>query len=449
MFDSLRARLLAWYTGMLAVVIAASGAAMGYLAWHARLTEIDARLLARAEALAGALHPAPAGTFDLALPEAPAPVEGAAELYHVIWAVDGQVIDRSDPDLSVPGPAAPGTRSREGRREVTVRTSSGPTVLAGQSLAAVRAELWSLVVTLAALGAAAIAVSLAGGRWLVDRALRPIDRISATARTMIDGDFGARIPVERVETELTQVARALNEAFDRLHGSLERQRRFTADASHELRTPLATLSTEVQWALARERPPDDYRRALDACRRAATRMHAIVERLLALARAEAGADDDRRVPVRLDELVHQVAADLEPLAAARNIAIEVDAAPVSAPGVPDRLLDAVTNVVANAVGYNVEGGRVRIALRERDGQAELAVRDTGIGIAAADLPRIFDPFFQADPARNRGAGLGLAVTRAIVERHGGAVGCESRPGAGTTVTIRLPQAADGPTPRTA
>jgi signal transduction histidine kinase len=422
---------------------------MCYLAWHGRLVEIDRRLLARAEGLADALQPAAAGTFDLTLPETPTPAEGSVVLYHVIWALDGEAIDRSDPDVAVPRPGAPGARTREGRREVAIRASSGPTVLAGQSLAEARAEIWALAVTLSALGLAALVLSFAGGWWLVNRALAPIGRISATARTMIDGDFGARIPVERVETELTQLARALNEAFDRLHGSLERQRRFTADASHELRTPLATLSTEVQWALARERQPDDYRRALEACRRAAGRMQAIVERLLALARAEAGADAERRTPLALDALIRRVADDLGPLADARGIVVDVDAAPVSVSAVPDRLLDAATNVVANAIVYNVDGGRVRITLAGHGGHAELAVTDTGIGIAAADVPRIFDPFFQADPAGNRGAGLGLAVTRAIIESHDGEIRCESQPGVGTTMTIRLPLAGEEATPRTA
>jgi signal transduction histidine kinase len=450
MFDSLRARLLAWYTIMLSVVIAASGATMCYLAWHGRLAEIDGRLLARAGALAAALEPAGAGTFDLTLPDLPAPGDGPAGPYHVIWAVGGDVIDRSDADATVPMPVSPGTRSRDGQREVAIRAPAGATVLAGQALAAVRAEIWSLALRLAALGVGALVLSFAGGWWLIDRAFRPIDRIGATARTMVEGDFGARIPVERVETELTQVARALNEAFDRLHGSLERQRRFTADASHELRTPLTTVSTEVQWALARERPPAEYRRALEACRRAVGRMQAIVERLLALARAEAGADDDRRVPLALDDLVRRVADELRPLADTRGIALDVEASPTAVSAVPDRLLDAVTNVVANAIAYNVEGGRVRITLHTHARLAEVAVTDTGIGIAPADVPRIFDPFFQVDPASNRGAGLGLAVTRAIVERHGGDIACESRPGTGTTMTIRLPVAgADASTPRSA
>jgi heavy metal sensor kinase len=437
MFESLRARLLIWYTTMLAVVIAAFGSTVCYLAWRSRLVEVDAALMARAQTLSRALQPAPAGTFDLTLPEPPVN-DAVTHTYHVLWTPAGDPIDRSDPDLAVPMPVEPGARTREGGREVAIRAASGATVLTGQSLAGVRADIWSLATTVAVLGVTALALSFAGGWWLVGRALAPIDRISRTARTMVEGDFAARIPLDHVETELEQLARALNEAFDRLVGSLERQRRFTADASHELRTPLTTLSTEVQWALARDRPPDDYRRALDASRRAAGRMQGIVERLLALARAEAGADQDRRVPVQLDDLVRLVARDLKPVAEARKIEIEVDAEPVTMSGDPDRLFDALTNVVANAIRYNVDEGRVRITVREKEGRAELVVSDTGVGIEAQDLPRIFDPFFRADATRKvGGAGLGLAVTRAIVENHGGRVTCESDPGSGTTIAMQL------------
>ena len=111
-------------------------------------------------------------------------------------------------------------------------------------------------------------------------------------------------------------------------------------------------------------------------------------------------------------------------------------------GDPDRLAEAVTNVVANAIQYNVDRGRVDVVLARRSGGAELSVSDTGMGIAVDDLPRVFDPFFRADPARSRdagGAGLGLAVTRAIIERHGGSIACQSAPEVGTTVVMSLPE----------
>jgi two-component system sensor histidine kinase VicK len=144
--------------------------------------------------------------------------------------------------------------------------------------------------------------------------------------------------------------------------------------------------------------------------------------------------------VPLDELVRRVADDLAPLASRRRLRVSIAAEPVTVQGDPDWLTDAVTNVAANAIQYNVDGGQVRLTLERRDGKAELSIADTGVGISAADLPHIFDAFFRADPARSReagGAGLGLALAKAIVERHGGAIRCDSRPGEGTTVRITL------------
>ncbi|MEZ5318788.1 MAG: HAMP domain-containing sensor histidine kinase [Vicinamibacterales bacterium] len=440
MRDSLRARLLLWYSAILALVIVSFAAAAGYLVWRARVATLDAELAARADALAAALEPATAGTFDFAPPPAPP----GTPIDHVVWTADGTLIDQTDPSLAPPLPAAPGPRTRAGRREVAVRTTSGAWILTGRSLAPVRAELLSLAGTFALVGGAALALSLVGGWWWVGRALAPIDRISRTARSMRDGDFSARIPVEHVETELGQVASALNDAFDRLHETLERQRRFAADASHELRTPLTTLSTELQWARARDRSPDDYRRSLDTCARASARMEGVVLKLLALARAEAGADDDRRQPVRLDQIVRAAAGQVERLAAGQQVALDVQTEFVEVTGDPDRLLEAVGNVVLNAVQYTRSGGRVDVAVAREGPEAIVRVRDTGPGIAPADLPRVFDPFVRADPARSRaagGSGLGLAVTRAILQRHGGRISGESALGRGTTMTMRIPATA--------
>ena len=240
MFESLRARLLVWYTAILAIVIAVFGAAVCYLAWRTRVADVDAILWTRAQALAAALQPAAAGTFDLVLPAEPANGRTPSPIDHVLWNAAGHPIDRSNPDVDVPLPVSPGARTRDGRREVVLAAASGVTVLVGRDLADIRAEIWSLAGAIAPVGVAALALSLAGGWWLVGRALTPIDRISRTAGEMVGGNFAARIPIDRVETELGHLARALNEAFDRLHASLERQQRFTADASHELRTPLAT-----------------------------------------------------------------------------------------------------------------------------------------------------------------------------------------------------------------
>ncbi len=147
--------------------------------------------------------------------------------------------------------------------------------------------------------------------------------------------------------------------------------------------------------------------------------------------------------------------DLRPLAARRGLDLSATTEPIVVTGDAERLSEAVTNVVANAIQYNVDGGRVRVRLTAAQGLAEVEVADTGVGIAPADLPHVFDPFFRADPARSReagGAGLGLTLTRAIVERHGGQVTCDSHPGQGTVVRIWLrpaPPAAPADTPTAA
>jgi two-component system, OmpR family, sensor kinase len=444
MFTSLRTRLLLWYTALLALVVVVFGVLVCYLAWRTRLANVDAALRDRADLLAHALQPAAAGTFDFTLPPDPVPDEadGASTApYHALWTHTGAVIDQSDPERDIPTAVAPGVRTRNGNREVVVRAPSGAIVLTGRSLDGLRSEIATLAATMAGVGAVALALSLAGGWWLTGRALKPIDRISATARSMAEGDLAARIPIERVETELGQLARTLNDAFDGLHASLDRQRRFTADASHELRTPLATISTEAQWALGRNRAVDEYRHSIEVCRRAAARMQSVVEQLLALARAETTTGKLRREPVRLDLVVAAVAGELEPLARARALAMKLTAAAVTVTGDPDRLRNAVTHVVANAIQYNKDHGEVSIRVEgSSDSRARIEVRDTGVGIAPDDLPHVFEPFFRADPARSRdagGAGLGLAVARAIVRQHGGDVTCASSPGAGTCVTMWL------------
>jgi signal transduction histidine kinase len=262
---------------------------------------------------------------------------------------------------------------------------------------------------------------------------------------MSAGDLAARIPLENVETDLEQLARVLNDAFDRLHAAVERQKRFTADASHELRTPLTTMSTEIQWSLGRAREPDAYRQSLEACRRAVERMTATVGQLLDLARADAG-PPDRHHPMRLDDLVARVCAELAPLARARGVSVEQRVAPVTVHGDPDRLRGALTNVVSNAIQYNREGGSVVVSAAADNRLATLTIADTGIGIAPDDLDRIFEPFFRADQARSRdagGAGLGLSVAARIVDQHGGRIDCSSRPGAGSTMTILLPTVPGG------
>jgi two-component system OmpR family sensor kinase len=438
MRESLRARLLFWHAATGAAIVLAFGASVCVLVWHTRLAAIDATLAAHAAQLEDAVLPTEQGQVDLILgPGLRQP--DAAGVYHFIWTRDGVLIDRSSTDLPTPVPPVDGARFAAGHRELAATAASGVRLLVGMDLASLRGDIWSLAMALLVTGSAILLVSVGSGWWFMGHALAPLDRINRTARRMSEGDLSARIPSESVDTEVGQIVVALNDAFDRLHEAVARQRRFTADASHELRTPLATLSTEVQWALARPRSADDLRSSLEVCARAAGRMQAVIERLLFLARGEAVAV--RTAPVRLDDIAREAVEHVRALSYAAGLAVTLDAEPATIEADSERLLEAVTNVLTNAVRYNVPDGQVSLRVTSADEQAVLEVRDTGIGIPAADLPHVFDAFFRGDPARSRdtgGAGLGLAVARAVVEQHGGTIECSSAPGEGTTIRMRWP-----------
>jgi two-component system sensor histidine kinase BaeS len=169
-------------------------------------------------------------------------------------------------------------------------------------------------------------------------------------------------------------------------------------------------------------------------------MQHTVEQLLALARADAGQPSLPHEPCRLDTLAHQVVEALQPMADGRGIQLTCKAEPLTVSGDPHRLKEALTNLVANAIHYNVDQGQVWITVASEAGRAVIRVRDNGVGIAPEHLPRIFDRFYRVDPARRSGAGgagLGLAVARAITEQHGGTLSCDSVPGAGSTFTLTL------------
>jgi signal transduction histidine kinase len=459
--DSLRVRLLLWYAGILVAVIVMVGAAVCLVTWRSRLASVDAELTVRADAIASSVERGPDDAFDVELPaDVTAYFQDVrTRPYYAVWSAQGQLIDRSDPDVVAPGPPRPGARTGAKAREIVV-ARRGLTVLVGQDISDVWAELWGLAGTIAMVALGGVAASLAGAWFLAGRALAPVQRINETARRMADGDLGARIAIERTDTELGQVAAALNLAFDRLRESIERQRQFTADASHELRTPVTTMMAELEWALLRDRPAADYQESLETCHRAGARMQSLVEGLLTLARADSGELAVTRVSVRLDVLVDEAIELVRPLARQRGVTLRAALMPVTITGDPDRLRQLLSNLLFNAVAYNRAHGVVTVELKratasgelDRDDIAVLRVHDTGIGIDPEDLPRVFDRFYRGERARERepsGAGLGLALVRWIATAHDGTVECTSERDRFTAFVVRLPQLATKPTqPRT-
>jgi signal transduction histidine kinase len=201
--------------------------------------------------------------------------------------------------------------------------------------------------------------------------------------------------------------------------------------------------TQTQSALARERPAGEYRESLAACQRAAQRMRRLTDSLLTLARLDSGEAATTRSPCQMDQIAHDAAELLRPLAQEQGITLETELAPAPCAGNAEQLGQVVTNLVSNAIAYNRPGGSVKVKVASEAGAAILSVCDTGQGIGPEDLPHIFERFYRADKARSSAAGrtgLGLAITKAIVEAHSGTMAVATELGKGSTFTVRLPVA---------
>jgi two-component system OmpR family sensor kinase len=323
--------------------------------------------------------------------------------------------------------------------EILQTLPSGETIRVGCNIAPALKEFQLLILRLAGVGAIILFFGLAGGWWFVSRALRPVENISVAAVKISAGDLSQRINVAEAESELGQLAAVLNSTFARLETAFAQQQQFTSDAAHELRTPVSVMLTQTQTALNRDRSAPEYRETVEACQRAAQRMRKLITALLELARLDAGQEVLKRLRFDFSETVSDCVESVRPLAEECGVKIFTDLPPLEISGDSGRLSQVVTNLLTNAIQYNKSGGEVRVKLESQNGLAALTVSDTGAGISAEDVPRVFERFFRADESRSSGnAGLGLAISKAIVEAHGGTIEVSSVKNAGTTFTIRLP-----------
>lgn len=316
-------------------------------------------------------------------------------------------------------------------------------VTVAASLVAVEEAARQLLLTLFLAVPFAILTALVGGAVLAGRAIRPVEQMAATARRITAQNLGERINLPQADVELQRLAEAFNEMITRLEKSFNQVRQFTADASHELRTPLTILKGEAQLALANELAPEEYKKVLRSRAEELERMSRMVDDLLTLARADSQAAELHVQTVDLSDLVIETSEQLRPYAEAGRLRLILGRVePLEVAGDSLRLRQMLRNVLENAIKYTPQGGEVRVDLRpEGESQCLLTVADTGIGIPAAELPRIFDRFYRVDKARSRergGSGLGLSIVEWVVAAHSGAIHIESEPGKGTRVMILLP-----------
>jgi signal transduction histidine kinase len=282
--------------------------------------------------------------------------------------------------------------------------------------------------------------------WVLHRGLEPLRQLASMAGRVSANSWEFSPPASARETaELAPLTGALENALQRLERSFKQQRAFVSDAAHELKTAVAVVKSSLQLVGMRERTPAEYQAGNERALADTERIEDLVAKMLTLARVESGAATSGSTATSdLNNCVCTTVGQLETFATVRRVAVAVHDLPAHAcivPLPPDDCSLIVSNLLMNAIQHSPPQTQVEVRLRKLDGSAQLTIQDCGDGIDPAALPHVFDRFYRGDPSRARatgGAGLGLAICKAAVEKAGGTITLASEPDRGTTATVRLP-----------
>jgi signal transduction histidine kinase len=300
-------------------------------------------------------------------------------------------------------------------------------------------EFWSQLLVA---GAVAAVVALAIARWLARGMTQPLRDMAEAARRMETGDYTRRVVTDSRD-EVGRLADAFNRMSAELDGLEMLRRELVANVSHELKTPISALRAHLENLLDGVEEPNPE--TLQVMLVQSERLGRLVDQLLDLSKLESGDVPLEREPVEVAPLVAQVLSEIQVARPEAEVSVS-DALPVDLPAVfadRERVHQVLFNLLDNAVRLTPSGGRVTVTASRHIGSVDVAVADTGPGISAEDLPRVFERFFRVDASRSRddgGTGIGLAIARSVVEAHGGRIWAESEPGKGSTFTFELPVA---------
>lgn len=319
---------------------------------------------------------------------------------------------------------------------VAVDGSPGQVVVVGATLGDVIEAGQQLLLVIGTIGPLGLVIMAVAGWLLAGAALRPVEQMRREAAAVSASEPGRRLPVPRTGDELARLATTLNAMLDRLQEAVEREHRFVDDASHELRTPLATMRAEIDLALTRRRDAGELEASLRSAQEDVVRLQRLADDLLLLARTRGGRFPVQRVATSLAALTTRSVHTVEGQAAAAGVTIDVDVSDGTVDVDPDRMEQALRNLLENAIRYVPNGGLVRITARRMDGRARFVVEDSGPGFRPDLLSRAFEPFTrgEVETVGPTGAGLGLSIVRAVAEAHGGSASAENTPG-GARVTL--------------
>ncbi len=313
---------------------------------------------------------------------------------------------------------------------------------AGLSTAYMQGVAADLGGTLGLGGAIVVVIGGLLSAWAARASLSPLREVSATAGAITQASLGGRVPYDGPDDEVGALVASFNGMLDRLEAAFTEQRRFVADASHELRTPLAVVRGNLDLIELPTTGDADRLAALAAIRDEAGRLERLVDDLLALARLDRGAQRPFQ-PLDVSAIVQETVLRGRAIGGPRILSETETGLWID--GDPDMLDRALMNIVRNAIRHTPEDGTVTISAKLEDRSVCISVTDTGHGIRAEDLPRIFDRFYRApDMAKKtKGAGLGLFLTKSIVEAHGGRIWLDPDPDSGARICFSLPRQPEG------
>ena len=459
MFDSVRTRLTLWYAAVLALSLIAFAVLVYYAAAAIFYERQDESLRSTAQTVASAYLE----EFEEQHTLAKAGQVVLTELvfpnrYVQVMDKDGRPIassgNLSDTVLPIPATLLNQARERSGSfvsvnglrvavvplsrdQELGFATVAEPLSVIEEGLSRLRRNFVAGVPVI-------LLLATAGGYFLARKSLSPIASMSQQTQHISAARLSSRLNVTNPRDELGRLATTINDLLTRLENSFKEQQRFVADASHELRTPLAVLRGETEVALTKTRTIHEYQESLSLIKDEAERLSRIVEDLFILARQPLDTPAAlMKEPLSLNETVNDCARAAQVLATRKGVRLKTanESASIVLQGDKELLQRLILNLLDNAVKYTPAGGEISFALTRHNGNAQIVVRDTGIGIPQSDQLHVFDRFYRVDKARSRalgGAGLGLSIARWIVDAHGGKIEVQSAPGQGSTFTVELP-----------
>jgi len=446
----IRLRLSLGFAAAMALLLAALAAGLYTSMSAALLDELDSGMRSRAATLETDL---PHG-LGLATPTRT--LVESREAFAQVFDAAGRVIESSpghptpalEPDIvrrvfttSFFERTVPGVENVARILAVTVGTGAARKIVVVASSMADRADaLRQLVVLFAAGGPVALLIASLAGWMLAGAALTPVERMRSQASEM-SRSSGRRLAVPAANDEIRRLAETLNEMLSRFDESSQKERRFLDDASHELRTPLTALKAELDVARSRPRSAEELTRALASASDETDRLARMAEDLLVLSRAHGGVLPIRRTETELGQLLSAAAALFDARAASAGVTIKIGTTDGVAFVDGVRVRQAVDNLLDNALRFTPRGGTVLLAGRVDEGRCEILVEDTGPGFPAGFARAAPEPFRRGAAGEGMvshdGAGLGLAIVRAVAESHGGSVEIETNPGGGARVRLSL------------